>query len=83
MTYSNMLQSFDDPLLNLFDPVYLDAVAIANHGYTGCDLVTRRIPEFVFFRVQPTTSQDYFGFGSFLDQHFCQNGERVVLKLLA
>ncbi len=84
VTVANTLRSFDNPSLS-DTPGVLDANLLANGGYqTGtCRLRFDRVPQ------AASNFVELVGGGlileplldDYLEQHFCRNGERVILRL--
>jgi hypothetical protein len=79
-----MLRSFDNQFLSSDFPSVLDADLIANNGYdNSCGLFFDRIPQATgyFTQLAGSTTAPLPDLDSFLDQHFCQEGDRAILRL--
>jgi hypothetical protein len=82
LTSSNMLRSFDNPYLASDFPSVLDDNLVANDGYdNSCGLFFDRIPQATGFFTQILGGGVVLDLDSYLDQHFCQEGDRAILRL--
>jgi len=91
MTYSNMLTSFNNPSLD-YTPTKLNAALLDHNinGYASCSLLSGKIPQAVHNLIKPTRVLHASfapgtlpppGIDDFIDEHFCQNDERVILVM--
>jgi hypothetical protein len=86
LSASNMLRSFGNPLLAPYVPTFLDdsLKSVAVNGYvSSCDLLFDRIPAAAnnLVTLAGGGAVAPSNLNAYLDQHFCQEGNRAILHL--